>query len=268
MSRLSLRRNPVSLLLSPAPWAAAWYLLGYLLAGSVLFAVVLTATTAAAALCITLAGLPLLVAAAAVVRGCAAAERGRLRVVCRDQVRGQYRSATRPGLIGELRNRWTDPALWRDIAYLLAMYPLLLALDAAAIAIWLVLLAGITLPAWYRLPHQAIVVGVNTGPAGSAHGVELGYFPAGPNGHHAWGVHVDTLPKALVVAASCLVLFLLFNYVLVAAARLHAAVARSLLRAPEDPLQEAKEVLSRPGPLTAVSPAAVFRKTLTPNDPC
>jgi len=264
MSRLSLRRNPVSLVLSPAPWAAAWYLLGYLLAGTVLFAVVLTATTTAAVLCITLLGLPLLVAAAAVVRACAAAERGRLRAVCRDQARGQYRSATRPGLIGELRTRWTDPALWRDLAYLLAMYPLLLALDAVALAIWLVVLAGITLPAWYRLPHQAIAIGVSGGSGlagGSAHGVELGYFPAGPNGHHAWGWHVDTLPKALLVAAACLVLFLLLNYVLVAAARLHASIARGLLRAPEDPLQEAKEVLSRPGPLTAVSPSAIFRKT-------
>jgi Putative sensor len=261
MSRLSLRRNPVSLLLSPAPWAAAWYLFSYLLAGSVLFAVVLTATTTAAVLCVTLLGLPLLVAAAAVVRGCAAVERGRLRVVCREQVRGGYRPVTQPGLIGELRSRWTDPALWRDLAYLLAMYPLLLALDATAVAIWLLVLAGITLPAWYRLPHQAIAIGVNGGSAGSAHGVELGYFPAGPNGRLAWGMHVDTLPKALLVAGACLVLFLLFNYALVAAARLHASIARGLLRAPEDPLQEAKEVLGRPGPLTAVSPVAVSRKT-------
>jgi hypothetical protein len=261
MSRFSLGRNPVSLLLSPAPWAAAWYLLSYLLAGSVLFVVVLTATTTAAALCITVAGLPLLVAAAAVVRGCAAAERGRLCLVGQDLVRGQYRRASRPGLIAELRTRWTDPALWRDLAYLVAMYPLLLALDAAAVAIWLVVLGGITLPVWYRLPHQAIAIGVNGGSGGSVPGVELGYFPAGPNGPHAWGVHVNTLPKALLVAAACLVLFLLVNYVLVAAARLHASIARGLLSAPEDPLQEAKEVLSRPGPLTAISPAAVVRKT-------
>jgi len=268
MSRLSLRRNPVSLLLSRAPWTAAWYLLGYLLAGTVLFAVALTAIAASAALCITLLGLPLLVAAATVVRGCAAAELGRLRIVCRDRVSGRYRRATRPGLIAELRTRWTDPALWRDLAYLLAMYPLLLALDAAAVGIWLVLLAGITLPAWYRLPHQAIVVGVNSGASGSAHGVELGYFPVGPNGHQAWGVHVNTLPKALLVAAACLVLFLLFNYVLVAVARLHATVARGMLRAPEDPLKEAKEVLSRPGPLTAVSPSGPIQNNPTQNGPC
>jgi hypothetical protein len=40
----------------------------------------------------------------------------------------------------------------------------------------------------------------------------------------------------------------------VATARLHA-VARALLHAPEDPLREAEEVLSRPGPLTEFDPA-------------
>ena len=44
-------------------------------------------------------------------------------------------------------------------------------------------------------------------------------------------------------------LFLLFNYVLVLTGRSHVRIARSLLRAPADPLADAKEVLARPGPL-------------------
>ncbi len=251
MNRLRLRANPVALLISPVPWAAAWYLFAYLFTGTILFAVVLTATTAAAMLCVTLAGLPLLIAAAAVVRGCAAAERGRLGTVYRDRVTARYRPVTRAGLIGRLTTRWTDPALWRDIAYLLALYVPLLALDWLVLGTWLVMAAGIALPLWYRYPHQAITLGVNGGgPAGSVHGVQLGYFPHGPQGHPSWGVYVDTLPKALAVAAVCLVLFLLFNYVVVAAARLHAAIARALLSPPEDPLREAKEVLAHPGPLS------------------
>jgi hypothetical protein len=77
----------------------------------------------------------------------------------------------------------------------------------------------------------------------------LGYFPHGPNGPGGTGLYVDSLPKALLAAACFLVLFLIFNYVLVLTARAHAAVARSLLRAPADPLAEAKEVLAGPGPL-------------------
>ena len=249
MNRLRLRANPVSLLVSPAPWAAFWYLFAYLFTGTVLFAVVLTATTTAAVLCITLAGIPLLVAAAAVIRGCAAAERARLRTVYRDPINGQYRPVTRPGLIARLTTQWTDPALWRDLAYLLALYAPLLVLDLAVLVVWLTSLAGITLPIWYQYPRQTFTIGVNGGSSTSAHGVQLGYFPHGPHGPGAWGLYVDTLPKALLVAAVCLILFLLFNYVLVAAARLHAAIARALLNAPEDPLKEAKEVLRRPGPL-------------------
>jgi Putative sensor len=249
MNRLGLSRNPVGLLLSPAPWAACWYLFGYVFTGTALFAVVLTATTAAVGLCVTIAGLPLLIAAAAVVKGCAAAERARLRTVSQDPLSGAYRPVTRPGPMARLTTQWSDPALWRDLAYLLALYAPLMVLDWAALVVWLTVLAGITLPIWYRYPHQTFTIGPNGSSSTSAHGVQLGYFPHGPHGPGAWGLYVDTLPKALAVAGVCLILFLLFNYVLVAAARLHAAVARAVLSPAEDPLREAKEVLGRPGPL-------------------
>ena len=40
-----------------------------------------------------------------------------------------------------------------------------------------------------------------------------------------------------------------FSYLLVLTARTHATVARTLLRPPEDPLAQAKDLLRRPGPL-------------------
>jgi hypothetical protein len=129
---------------------------------------------------------------------------------------------------------------------LLGLFAPLLALDFAVAAIWLIFLAGITLPIWYWAPRQTFGTGAGSG---SAHGVQLGYFPHGPHGRPGYGLYVDTLPKALLAAGICLVLFLLFNYVLVAAARLHAKVARTLLGAQEDPLREAKDLLQRPGPL-------------------
>jgi hypothetical protein len=249
MNRLRLSRNPVGLLLSPAPWAAFWYLFAYLFTGTVLFAVVLTATTAAVGLCVTIVGIPLLIAAAAVIKGCATAERARLRGVGQDQPTGGYRPVTRPGLLARLTTQWSDPALWRDLAYLLGLYAPLMALNWVALVVWLTILAGITLPVWYRYPHQTFTIGVNGRSTASSHGIQLGYFPHGPHGPGGWGLYVDTLPKALAVAGVCLILFPLFNYVLVAAARLHAAIARALLSPAEDPLLEAKEILRRPGPL-------------------
>ena len=64
MNALGLRRDPVRLAASKAPWSAAWYLAGYLFTGPALFAVALAAVLTGAVLGITLAGIPVLVAAA------------------------------------------------------------------------------------------------------------------------------------------------------------------------------------------------------------
>jgi Putative sensor len=248
-TRLRVYANPLHQLVAGSTWRAAWFLLAYLVWGWLLWAAVFAATLAAVVLCITLLGIPLLVAAAGVIRGCANAERWRLRRVLAAPIHGGYRAVQRPGILSQIRTRWSDPATWRDFAYLFALFPFLWALDYAVIVAWLVLLAGITIPAWYWSVPETF----NNGQQAS--GLQFGYFPNGPNGPGGHGVFVDTLPKALIAAAVFLVLFLLFNYVLVGTARLHARIASALLRAPADPMAEAKEVLTRPGPLGPLHPA-------------
>jgi Putative sensor len=246
-TRLRLYRNPLRLVVSPSLWRAAWFLVVYVFAvGWVLFAAALTATLTAAVLLITLAGIPLLVAASAVLRWCADVERGRLRQVLAGPVRAGYRPAS-VGLLAGARARWQDPATWRDVAYLVGLWGPLFLLDTIVLAVWLTFLAGVTLPAWYWAPRGNAGIGY-TSPT-TIHGVALGYFPHGPHGPGGVGLYVDSLPTALLAAAGFLVLFLIFSYVLVPTARAHAWVARSLLRAPADPLAPAKEVLAGPGPL-------------------
>jgi hypothetical protein len=247
-TRLPLPRNPLRLLVSAGLWHGVWYLAGYVFAvGWVLFAAGVTATVTAAAFSITLVGIPLMVAAADVLRWCAGIERARLRQVLTAPVSGGYRSVAGTGLIAAAKGRWRDPATWRDAAYLIGLWGPLFTLDTAVLTIWLTFLAGITLPVWYWAPRGNAGLGY-TSPT-TIHGLALGYFPHGPNGPGGVGLYVDTLPKALLAAAVFAILFLLFNYVVVLTARAHAAVARSLLRAPADPLAEAKEVLAGPGPL-------------------
>jgi len=251
-TRLRRYRNPLRLLLSASPWLAAGYLAVYVfLTGWALFSVALIATVTAACFAITLAGIPLLAAAAAVLRGCANIERGRLRRMLPGPVAGGYRAVTKPGIMAEVRTRWHDTATWHDVAYLIGLWLPLFVLDTIVFSLWLTLLAGITLPAWYWAPRGNAGLGYVNGTR--AHGMVLGYFPHGPNGPGHVGLYVDTLPKALLAAAVFLVLFLLFNYVLVSTARAHARIARSLLRAPVTPLDEAREVLARPGPLGALA---------------
>jgi hypothetical protein len=242
VSKLSLRRDPIRLVVSGGLWRSVWYLLAYQVVGPVLFAIALSTALIGAGLSITLAGLPVLVAAAAAIRWCADVERGRLRRMVAEPVAGRYGQVVGSGVMAQLRTRWRDPATWRDIAYLLGMLVPLAALNLVVVALWLGFLAGITLPIWYWAPWQTIH-GVRY------HGYQLGYFPNGPHGPGGWGLYIDTLPKALFTAVVCLVLFLMFNYVVVATARAHAAVARGLLSTAEDPLREAKDVLGHPGPL-------------------
>jgi hypothetical protein len=189
----------------------------------------------------------MLVAAAAVLRGCAGVERARLRGVLAEPPSGGYRPVTGLGILAQARRRWQDPATWRDTAYLIGLWVPLFILDTVVLTVWLTLLAGVTLPAWYWAPRGNAGLGYSS--PTSVHGVPLGYFPHGPHGPGGVGLYVDTLPRALLAAACFLVLFLIFNYILVLTARAHAAVARGLLRAPVDPLAEARKVLAGPGPL-------------------
>jgi len=245
--RLQLRVNPVRLLFSAGPWLAAGYLLTYLLVSWVLFAVVVTAMALTAVLAITVALVPVLIATAAAIRGCAEVERFTLRQVFRQPVRGSYPAPAGPGLWRRARQAWTGGATWRDIGYLTGLWVPLYALDAIVIAVWATALGGITLPLWYR--HAADVC---IGDCGATHvpGVQIGHFPNGPHGAHASGLWIyDSVGTALLVAAACLIAFLLLNYLLVTTARLHAHVARAVLRGASDPLEPVRAVLGEPGPL-------------------
>jgi hypothetical protein len=242
---LTLRHNPIGLLLSASLWRSAGYLLGYLLVSGALFAVALTSITAAIVLSITVVAVPLLIAAAYAVRGCAELERGRLRLVFAEPVRGYYRPAER-GLWRQAVARWGEGSTWRDLAYVIGLWPVLFTLDTIAASLWLTFLAGTTLPLWYSHVTD-MCVGDCT--AQNAPGAMFGYFPHGPHGPGHHGLYADSLPSTLLVAAGCAVLFLLFNYVLVAAARLQARAARAILRRSSDPLAPARAVLAGPRPL-------------------
>jgi hypothetical protein len=245
-SRLTLRHNPIGLIFSASLWRSAGYLGSSLLVGSLLFAVGLGTSVVAAVLGITVVAVPLLIAAAEVVRGCAAVERAMLRQVFTEPVHADYPAPRGDGLWKQARARWADSTTWRNLAYLVALRPVLQALTLAVLAIWATLLAGVTLPLWYSWA-KGVCAGYCNGP--SVSGVLIGDYPHRPRVPGDHGLYVHSLSTALLAAAGFAVLFLLFNYVLVATARLQAEAARALLRRPADPLAPARAVLAAPGPL-------------------
>ncbi|HUC59843.1 MAG TPA: sensor domain-containing protein [Streptosporangiaceae bacterium] len=248
--RLTLRQNPIRLVFSASLWRAAGFLGSYLLISGVLFTVALTASVTAAALGFTLAAFPLLIAAAWVVHGCASVQRGLLALAFRTPVTTSYRrSPAGSGLIIKTMTAWRQKGTWRELGYLVGLHVPLLALDATVFTLWLTFAAGVTVPFWYdRVANEFNGHQVN--------GLNFGAFPHGPHGPGGEGLFVDNLPKALLVAGIALILFLLFNYVLVLTARMHARVARATLRKPADPLAAAKSVLTTGGPLGPLRPTS------------
>lgn len=241
--RLPFYRNPVRLAFSAGLWQAVRFLIGYLVLSAVLFSVAVAVVSTVTALSFTLLGLPLAIAAAAVVHWCAGMERVRLRPLFDEPVRSTYAALPESGLVARVTACWRDRATWRELGYIVGLFVPFYALDTAVVAIWAWFASWITLPLWYWAPWISYH-------GRRFHGYQLGfYFPHGPAGPGTVGIFIDTLPKALLAAAAGITGFLIFNYVLVATARMHARVARALLRTPADPLADAKTVITGPGPL-------------------
>ena len=117
-SRIPLHRNPLRLACSASPWRSAWYLASHLAGGTVLGAAAALAASAGATAAATVAGIPLLRPAAGAVRGCADAERRRLRLIWPEPVRGAYAADAGQGLLARAVVRWRDPVLWRHLGFL------------------------------------------------------------------------------------------------------------------------------------------------------
>jgi hypothetical protein len=251
--RLRLGLDPVRLLFSASPWRAAGFLLSYLLVSGVLFSIALTASVVAVVLGFTLAAVPLLIGVAWLVRGCASVERVRLGLVLAwPPVRGLYPQPLQAGLWRRARQLWSAGTTWRDLAYLVGLWAPLLALDTVVFGLWAELLAGITVPVWYRHVSDFCAGSCTTQ---HVQGLMIGDFPHGPHAAGAHGLYIDSLPAAVLLALAFAIAFLLFNYVLVGAARLHGRIGRALLGEPADPLGPAKEVLASPGPLGPLTAA-------------
>ncbi len=246
---LRLYANPLRLLFSASLWRSVAFLLSYLLVGVALFAVSLTASITSAALAFTIVAVPLLIAAAWAVHGCAWVQRGLLRLAFSEPVVAGYERPGKPGLIARAMAAWRSRATWREIGYLAGLLVPLFTLDVIVFSVWASFGAAMSLPFWYSRPFNEVH-------GHRFYGVEVGYFPGGPHAAGGYGLFVNTLPKALLAAAVFAVLFLLFGDVVVITARLHARIARAVLRQPADPLAEAKTVLSASGPLGPLNPSS------------
>jgi hypothetical protein len=238
-------RNPLRMLFSAGVWASAWYLFGSVVLSVVLLSVVTSITITSAALVVIWVGLPLLVGTGYFIRGCVVMERGRARAVVPEGLPPLPPVSNAEGFFPTLKAIWKDRVTQRGLAHFTLLAIPLFLLDIVVWTIWVVFLAGVTVPIWYRYIPRSFH-------GQHWHGLEYGYFPNGPHGKDSIGFWIGSDQSATVAAVAALVLLLAWNYVLVATARVHVNSVHSVI-VQRDPLASARRVLETPGPLNSAT---------------
>jgi signal transduction histidine kinase len=215
-----------ALLVSRELWSATTFLLLSSALGILWFSALLALVSAGAALAITVVGLPFLAVVMRVWIAGAARERARVAALLDSPILPPYRPLPDGTLIARARARAGDPAVWRDLLYLLLLFPIGIAEGVLVLYPWSLALSCLTAPAYYLLgPSDPFLV-----------------VP---------GVFVGSLPAALLAALAGLALAILIPRLVIGAARAHAALAqwllgpsrRTLLAARVDALSESRSRL-------------------------
>jgi hypothetical protein len=243
-SRLRTDRNPLRMPFTSGVWAAGWYLLSYMFVSIIMFCVIVTASATAVGLSVVWVGLPMLIGSAYFIRGCVGFERHRARVVVPEGLAPLEPVTPADGFFRILKAQWKDQATLRGLVHFVLLFLPLFVLNSFVFFVWVGFLGVITLPIWYRYIPETFDNGTK------AHGVAWGNFPNGPHGSGGWGFWIGSDRAAIVAALVGLVLFLAWNYVLVATARLNVASVQAMISDFRDPLAAAKRVLDKPGPLS------------------
>ena len=129
-------------------------------------------------------GIPLFVALMYFWRLLARVERRLVRSGLGVDIPDPYRAAMSDTRLGRIRDRATDPATWKDLAYLLLMFPM-------------------------GLVSFTVVVGLAASALGFLTMVAWGWY-AIPGGHDLGVLNVDTPWEALLVTPLCVPIWLLF----------------------------------------------------------
>jgi signal transduction histidine kinase len=179
------------------------------------FTVLVTGLSTGVGMAITLLGIPVLIATMFAWRAMAGLERSLARSLLGEDVPSPYRTVPPGKWWSRLRVRLADPATWKDLAYLLLLFPLALFTFVVAVTLVGVVLGLLSAPAWYWSVSDGIDVGA---------------------------LNIDTLGEALAAVPAGAVLGLASLRVVNWLGALHGAFARVMLGPSSDPELEAQVV--------------------------
>lgn len=142
-------RGPVGVVTDPATWRAVPYMLVSLAFGVGWFVVLVVAVPFSVALVILWVGIPLVLLTMVVWRGAAMLERRVLRAALGVRIADPYRERPKRGIAAHMGWLFKDPATWKDLGYLLLLFPLSLVEFVVSVVSWATTITLITSLFWY-----------------------------------------------------------------------------------------------------------------------
>ncbi|MEV0147256.1 MULTISPECIES: sensor domain-containing protein [unclassified Nonomuraea] len=200
-------RGPWAVLTDPATWRAVPYCLLSPVAGLGWFVVLTLAVPLSLGLVLLWIGIPLLVATIWLWRGAANLERRLLRVALGVRIVPPHRPRPGKGIARHLSWLLGDPATWRDLGYLLLLFPLSLFECVISVALWTATLSMLAAPILFT-----------------------GYATL----TYAFGFVVDSWPEAVLASVAGLGMLVVTAYAVRGMAWLHGTLAVVLLGGSEE----------------------------------
>ena len=132
--------NPLRLVASREPWAAALFMLSSFVLGIFWFVLLVALIGTGITMAVTLVGIPILVMAMFVWVAAAKLERRRIGALLGEHIASPYRPLP-DGFFEKLKVMVTDWAVWRDLIYLVILFPI-------GVAEFVLLSLAVSLPIW------------------------------------------------------------------------------------------------------------------------
>ncbi|WP_155338746.1 sensor histidine kinase [Acrocarpospora corrugata] len=207
------RWGPLRVAADPATWRAVPYLLGSMVLGGCYFVGLAFAIPVSVAFIVVWVGLPLLVVTMFLWRGAAMVERRLVRWSFGVELPDPYRPRPGRGFWNHVGWLFRDPATWKDLGYLLLLFPVGLVEFVASVLFWSVSIGLIVGPIAVVLDGEWLSVG---------------------------DFRVDTMIEAVPVTILGIALLFTGLYAIRGLAWLHGALARLLLGTDETTLLAAR----------------------------
>jgi signal transduction histidine kinase len=210
-------------LLQPRTLTSTIYLLAAMFVGLTWHAILAVGLTLGVGTLVIWVGVFVLALTVLAWRGGAWLERRWVRAMLGVRIPDPYRPPPEGSLWRRARMVASDPATWKDLAYLIVLFPLGLVWFVVTVTLWSLALGLLTAPLWYWIP-----------PAG-----QVALFE---NGDRSYLV-LDTLPEALLATAAGAALCVAAAWAVKGMAVAHGAVALALLGPSQAQLRARVEAL-------------------------